>query len=150
MKRAWYPWPHVTEHWIYKRNRGEKPSLQLHKIIQFRVYLNIRSNNSSKNHLLPRWDKPLDFALFLAAFDEAGFLTSRFRQAYAQTILQRLWLSTCVESCTQHCPLPQAITAFVRTLKQKTRLPIMSHKHLSLHVCNSLLGVQKNMHHGWK
>lgn len=71
------------------------------------------------NYLLPRGDKPLDFALFLAAFDETGFLTGGFRQARTHTVCQRVCLGTWVCARTQHCPLPHAVATLSRTLPNK-------------------------------
>lgn len=62
------------------------------------------------SYLLPRGDKPLDLALFLAAFEEAGLLTGRFRQACTRAVWQSgVCLDTGVGARTQDGPLLQTI-----------------------------------------
>lgn len=78
-----------------------------------------------KNYLLPRGDKPLDFSLFLAAFNEAAFLTGRFRQARAHTVWQSVCLGTWVGARTRNCPLPQAVATLARTLPSEERHMVM-------------------------
>lgn len=73
------------------------------------------------NHLLPRGDKPLDFALFLAAFDEAGFLTGGFRQTRTQAVWQRVRVGARAGARTQNRPLPQAVATLARTLPNKQK-----------------------------
>lgn len=78
-----------------------------------------------KNYLLPRGDKPLDFSLFLAAFNEAAFLSGRFRQACAHTVWQSVCLGTWVGARTRNCPLPQAVATLARTLPSEERHMVM-------------------------
>lgn len=73
------------------------------------------------NYLLPCGNKPLDFALFLAAFHETRFLIAGFWQAYTQTFWQCVRLDTRFGGCTQYCPLPQAVATLTRTLPNKQK-----------------------------
>lgn len=73
------------------------------------------------NYLLPRGNKPLDFALFLAAFDETGILTGGFWQACTQTVWQRMCVGTWVAARTQDGPLSQAVATLPRTLPHKQK-----------------------------
>lgn len=69
----------------------------------------------------------MDFALFLAAFDETGFLTGGFRQASAQCVCQRGRPDPRVGVRAKHRPLPQAAATLTRTLPDK-------HKHGNDHI----------------
>lgn len=124
MKRAWEPRPHVTEHWMW--NRAETESLftlaknTFKYCISAVLFILI-------SYLLPCGDKPLDLALFLAASDEAGILTSRFWQACALAVGQRVCLGTRVRAHTQHSPLLQTIATLTRTLPNKNKHDIWLH-----------------------
>lgn len=84
-------------------------------------------------HLLPRGDKPLDFAELLAAFEEAGLLTAGPRQADARAVWQRVRPVAGLCARAHHRPLLQAVPALPRALKRRH----LSLKHFGAELLNN-------------